>query len=304
MRSLFSGGVARAGLLAMAISLVPVSLVGMPSMALAEDVTPFKDTSRLVSIGGSLTEIIFALGEQDRLVARDSTASFPEAAEALPDVGYMRALAPEGVLSVNPTALLVIDGSGPPEVLEVLEQSGVPYQTVPEGYSHQGILTKVTVIGDALGIPEKAADLVAKLDAELTAAEDATKDIETPKRVLFILSMRTGKIQASGSGTAADAIITLAGAQNAITEYDGYKALTEEAIINARPDVILMMDRGDHGAVDDELFANPAIALTPAGRDHAVIRMNGAYLLNFGPRAAAAIHDLATALYGDQAHAK
>lgn len=304
MRSLFSSGAARAGLLAMAISLVPVSLVGMSSMALAEDVTPFKDTSRLVSIGGSLTEIIFALGEQGRLVARDSTASFPEAAEALPDVGYMRALAPEGVLSVNPTALLVIEGSGPPEVLEVLEQSGVPYQTVPEGYSHQGILTKVTVIGDALGIPEKAADLVAKLDAELTVAEDATKDIETPKRVLFILSMRTGKIQASGSGTAADAIITLAGAQNAITEYSGYKALTEEAIINARPDVILMMDRGDHGAVDDELFANPAIALTPAGRDHAVIRMNGAYLLNFGPRAAAAIHDLATALYGDQAHAK
>lgn len=290
MRSLFFGGGIRAGVLVLAMS----------SMAMAEDVTPFADTSRLVSIGGSLTEIVYALGEEDKLVARDSTGSFPEAAKALPDVGYMRALAPEGVLSVNPTALLVIDGSGPPEVIEVLQQSGVSFQSVPEGYSHEGILTKVKVVGAALGVADKAADLIAKLDADLSAAEDATKDITERKRVLFILSTRGGKIQASGMGTAAHGIITLAGGVNAITEYEGYKALTEEAIIDAKPDVILMMDRGgDHGAADEDLFGNPAISLTPAGENHAVIRMNGAYLLNFGPRAASAIHDLTTALYGD-----
>lgn len=267
---------------------------------LAADIVPFADTSRLVSIGGSLTEIIYALGEDGRLVARDSTGTYPEAATALPDVGYMRALAPEGVLSVSPSALLVIDGSGPPEVLDVLQQSGVPYQTVPEGFSHEGILAKVRAVGTALDVKEKAEALVAELDADLKAAEEVTKDIEPRKRVLFILSMQGGKIQASGTGTAADGIIQLAGATNAVTEYEGYKALTEEAIVNAKPDVILMMDRGgDHSAADSDLFSHPAIALTPAGENHAIIRMDGAYLLNFGPRAASAIRDLAHALYGD-----
>ena len=82
------------------------------------------DASRLVSIGDSITEIIFALGEQDRLVARDSTSTYPPAATALPDVGYMRALSPEGVLSVNPSAIVAVEGSGPVETLDVLKKAG------------------------------------------------------------------------------------------------------------------------------------------------------------------------------------
>ncbi|GLQ54650.1 heme/hemin ABC transporter substrate-binding protein [Devosia nitrariae] len=261
---------------------------------------PFVDTSRVVSIGGSLTEIIYALGEEDRLVARDQTAVYPPEVQELPDVGYMRALAPEGVLSVSPTALLVIEGSGPPEALDVLSQAGVDYRTVPESYSHEGILAKVRAVGEALDVEDKAETLIVQLDAALTAAEERTARIAEPKRVLFILSMQGGKINASGTGTAANGILELAGAVNAIEDYAGYKALTEEAIIEAAPDVILMMDRGgDHDATADELFAHPAIALTPAGKNHAVIKMDGAYLLGFGPRTAEAVTDLAEALYPD-----
>lgn len=268
--------------------------------AAAQTLHPFADSSRLVSIGGSLTEIIYALGEQGRLVARDQTALYPAAVAELPDVGYMRSLAPEGVLSVGPSALLVIEGSGPPEALEVLSGAGVEYQTVPESFSAEGILTKVRAVGQALDVADKAEVLVSELDAQLKAAQARTADIAERKRVLFVLSTDGGKIQASGTGTAADGIIALAGALNAITDYSGYKALTEEAIIAAAPDVILMMDRGgDHGATNLELFANPAIALTPAGRNHAIIRLEGSYLLGFGPRAAAAVSDLVDALYGE-----
>src|SRR5690606_30251666 len=99
---------------------------------------------------------------------------------------------------------------------------------------------------------------------------------------LFVLSLDGGKIQASGTGTAADGMIALAGAQNVITEYSGYKALTEEAIIEAAPDAILMMDRGgDHAATDAELLAHPAIALTPIADTKAIYRLDGSYLLGF-----------------------
>ena len=275
-----------------------VALASLPTNA--QELHPFADSSRLVSIGGSLTEIIYALGEEGKLIARDQTATYPEAAAALPDVGYMRQLAPEGVLSVSPSALLVIEGSGPPEALEVLSHAGVEYQTVPESFSHDGILTKVRAVGQALGVPDKAEALANEIDTALKAVEQRTADITTRKRVLFVLSAEGGKIQASGTGTAADGIIALAGAVNAIDEYSGYKALTEEAIIEAAPDVILMMDRGgDHSASNADLIGNPAIALTEAGRNHAIIRLDGAYLLGFGPRTAEAVSDLVDALYGE-----
>ena len=283
-------------------AIVAVSLMlalSTPTLTFADDLKPFADTSRLVSIGGSLTEVIYALGEEKRLVARDQTATYPPAALALPDVGYMRALAPEGVLSVTPTALLVIEGSGPPEALDVLAHAGIDYQTVPESFSHDGILTKVRAVGQALGVVDKAEALAAELDASLKAVEARTSVVPERKKVLFILSTQGGKIQASGTDTAANGIIELAGAVNAITDYSGYKALTEEAIIAANPDFILMMDRGgDHGGTDAELLAHPAIALTTAGKNHAIIRLDGAYLLGFGPRTAAAVGELVDALYG------
>lgn len=266
-----------------------------------EGESTFRDPSRIASVGGSVTEIVYALGEEDKLVARDSTSLYPEEATSLPDVGYMRQLSPEGVLSVNPSGLLVLEGSGPKETIDVLRKASVPLITVPETYDHAGILEKIRVVGHALGIEEKAAGLSAKVDADLAAAEKLTSGIPDKKRVLFILSMQGGKVLAAGSETAASGIIELAGGVNAVEGFSGYKQLSDEAVILARPDVVLMMNRGGgHEFSDDELFGHPAIAPTPAGQARRVVRMDGNYLLGFGPRTASAIRDLAIALYSDQ----
>ncbi|RWL48081.1 MAG: hemin ABC transporter substrate-binding protein [Mesorhizobium sp.] len=265
-----------------------------------EGTTVFSDTSRIASIGGSITEIVCALGEEDRLVARDSTSDYPEAAAKLPDVGYMRALSPEGVLSVNPTGILALQGSGPKEAVDVLKKSSVPFIEVPDRYNHEGILEKIRVVGKALGVEAKAEKLVAETDAKLTAAERQTATIKERKRVLFVLSTQGGKILAAGSDTAADGIIRLAGAVNAVEGFSGYKGMTDEAIVSARPDVILTMKGGGPPISEEELFANPAVASTPAGTNRKMISMWGGYLLGFGPRTAEAIHDLAVSLYGNQ----
>jgi len=269
--------------------------------AAEEGVTVFPDASRIAAVGGSVTEIVYALGEEKKLVARDSTSVYPEAAFALPDVGYMRQLSPEGVLSVNPTGLLMLEGSGPKETIDVLKKASVPLIMVPETYDHAGILDKIRVVGLALGVEDKAATLSGQVDADLAAAEKLTAGIPEKKRVLFILSMQGGKIMAAGAHTAANGIIEMAGAANAVEGYPGYKQLSDEAAILAKPDIILMMDRGgDHNLPDDEIFNHPALASTPAGQNRKLIRMDAAYLLGFGPRTAGAIKDLATALYGDE----
>ncbi|MBZ9732268.1 hemin ABC transporter substrate-binding protein [Mesorhizobium sp. CA18] len=278
---------------------VLLAVVLQPAKA-DEGMTVFSDSSRIVSIGGSITEIVYALGEEGRLVARDSTSSYPEAAAKLPDVGYMRALSPEGVLSVNPTGILALQGSGPKEAVDVLKKSSVPFVEVPDHYNHEGILEKIRVVGKALGGEAKAEKLAAETDAKLTAAEKQTAAIKDRKRVLFVLSTQGGKILAAGSDTAADGIVKLAGAVNAVESFSGYKSMTDEAIVSARPDVILTMKGGGPPISEEELFANPAVASTPAGADRKMISMAGGYLLGFGPRTAEAIHDLAVSLYGNQ----
>lgn len=259
------------------------------------------DTSRLVSIGGDVTEIVYALGEEKRLIARDSTSLYPEAATKLPDVGYMRALSPEGILAVNPSAIIAVDGSGPPEALTVLRNASIPFETVPQSYDRDGILKKIVTVGDLLGVPDKAKALEEKVASDLDAAIGASEKRPEAerKRVLFILSAQGGKIMGSGTGTAADGIIKLAGAINAVGVFPGYKPLTDEAIIEAKPDVILVMDHGgDHTITDDDLLKQPAISLTPAAEQKAIIRMDGLHLLGFGPRTASAVRELNAAIYG------
>jgi iron complex transport system substrate-binding protein len=259
------------------------------------------DSSKLVTIGGAITEIVYALGEENRLVARDATSMYPEEALKLPDVGYMRALSPEGVIAVNPTAILAVEGSGPADALAVLKSAGIPFELVPEGYDRAAILKKIDVVGNFLGVPEKAKALEAKVGADLDAAiADAAKRPENErKRVLFILSFQNGKIMAAGDKTAADGIIGLAGAINATGgTFEGYKPITDEAVINAKPDVIMVMTRPGHGASDEEVLAHPAISVTPAAASKSILRMNSLHLLGFGPRTASAIRDLNKELYG------
>lgn len=281
---------------------VAAALILGSSAAFAAEITPFDDTSRVVSIGGSLTEIIYALGEESHLVARDSTATYPEAATKLPDIGYMRALSAEGVLSVDPTAILVVQGSGPTEALAVLASAGVPYVEVPDSFSHQGILDKVAAVGAALGVPDKAKVLAGELDIQLKSVEAITAKVAAPRRVLFVLSVQDGKLMASGTGTAADGIIRLAGAVNAIGAYEGYKLLNDEAVIAAQPEVVLVMSNaGDSTTSDANVLGNPGIAQTPAGQNKALIRMDGSYLLGFGPRTPRALLDLVHRLYPETA---
>jgi len=275
---------------------------GSAPAAAPPPVKPFADTSRVVVIGGSLLEIIYALGAESHVVARDATGNYPPAAVRLPSVGYMRALSPEGVLSVNPSAILAIAGSGPATALDVLARAGVPFDEVPESYSATGIVDKVLAVGTALGAEEKAKMLADRLRTELAAVERLAAQAPVKKRVLFVLSLAGGKVMASGSGTAADGIIRLAGAVNAVAGFSGYKPLDAEAVIAARPDAILVMaNGGDDSTGDAALLDNPGIALTPAGRAHALIRMDGEYLLGFGPRTPNAIRELIGRLYPDLA---
>jgi iron complex transport system substrate-binding protein len=251
---------------------------------------------RIVAVGGAVTEIVYALGEESRLVARDTTSNHPPAAVALPDVGYIRALSAEGVLSVNPDMILSETGAGPIETIELLREAAVPVVEVNGGFSREAIGEKVMTVAAVLGVPEKGSALAAQVDAEIAAAMAEIDTAHRPK-VLFVLSTAGGRVMAGGENTSADAIITLAGGQNAAVGFEGFKPITDEAIVTSGAEVILMMDRGgDHDASLADLKAHPSLGQTPAVQKGALVRIDGMLLLGFSVRTGQAISDLAAAL--------
>lgn len=273
--------------------------------AMAEGPQAHPDAQRILAVGGTVTEIIYTIGEQDRLIGRDSSSTYPPEALDLPDVGYMRRLSAENLLSLRPDLIIAEEGAGPPEAVALLQSSGIAFETIPAGEDAVSLEARITAVAQALGEAEAVEPYLDEIRADLARLE-ALKAGVTPRRVLFILSLQGGRVLASGTHTAADAMIRLAGAENAVTDFTGYKPLTDEAIISAAPDLILMMQRDPIGDTDPilqepgeaQIWSMPAIAATPAGESRAILRMDAQYLLGFGPRTGKAGLDLHRAIYG------
>lgn len=243
------------------------------------------EPQRIVSIGGAITEIVYALGAGEQVVGSDTTSYFPPQAANTPKVGYQRALSAEGIISLSPDLVLLSPESGPPPVLAQLESVGLKLVRLKAGRNLNDVRTNMRTIGDALGQSEKATALIKDFMQDETKLHAVISDAGQRKRVLFILQPGGGPPMVSGAHTAADSIIALAGGENAVVDYNGYKLLTPESAIAAEPDVILLTSQGleAFGGIDG-LRRLPGLALTPAIKNNDVIAMDALLLLGFGPR--------------------
>jgi len=254
------------------------------------------DTSRIVSIGGTVTEILHDLGADDSIVAVDTTSLYPpEMLRERPNVGYMRALSAEGVLSMSPSLLLVTEGAGPPDVIDVLKRASVPYVTISDEATPEAVADRIRRIGQVVCEEAAAVELAETVKARFAALETAVAAVDEPKRVLFVMSVQNGRPMVGGANTAADAIIRLAGAENAAASLEGYKPMSDEAVLEAAPDALLMMESSAHRGGD--VLAEPAFRLTPAAETGTLVTMDGLLLLGFGPRTPMAAARLAETLY-------
>ncbi|MDX2081484.1 MAG: ABC transporter substrate-binding protein [Terrimicrobiaceae bacterium] len=251
--------------------------------------------SRIVSIGGAATETVFAIGAGDRVVGVDTTSTFPSEATKLPQVGYQRALSAEGIASLNPDLVILPATAGPPTAVAQLEQLKVPLLRLEEGHTVEAAANRIREIGEALGLVAAADKLAAELEREAAAVVPPS----TPApRVLFVMSAGGRAPMVAGTNTAADSAIRLAGGQNVVTDFEGYKQLTPEALVTLAPEVIVTTSRtvaanGDAKRAADLL---PGLEMTPAGQSNRLVVMEDLYLLGFGPRAGEALGELARRL--------
>ncbi|MGK9166244.1 ABC transporter substrate-binding protein [Inquilinus limosus] len=251
---------------------------------------------RIAVAGGDLTEIVYALHAQDRIVGVDTTSLYPPAARELPDIGYLRQLSAEGILSLGPDLVLTTTSAGPPAVLEQIRSAGTPLEILPEGFTAEGVVAKIEGVEKALGLPDQGLSQAVRADFA-TVAEAVAKATSKP-RVLFVLSITNGAPLGGGRGTAADGMIRLAGGTNAVGEIERYKPLSPEAVAAAAPDVVVIAGHAvePNGGMD-KITKLPVFAETPAAKTGRIISMDSLYLLGFGPRTPQAVRDLAAAIH-------
>jgi len=255
---------------------------------------------RIVSIGGAVTEVLYEIGIQDRIVAVDTTSLYPaEALQTKPNVGYLRALSAEGVLAMSPDLIIMEKDAGPPETVALLDQARIPVVHVQAGYEAETLPEKILEVAAAVGQEEKGKRIADRVATEFARLKKDLEAVEHPKRVLFILSLIDGRPMAAGANTAANAIIQLAGAENVFADAQGYKTISPEAAAALQPDAILMITRSGAPEEGEDILSRPAFAETPAAKSGAFIKMDGLYLLGFGPRTPEAARELATKLYPD-----
>ncbi|HDJ1439757.1 TPA: ABC transporter substrate-binding protein [Serratia rubidaea] len=234
---------------------------------------------RIVSIGGDVSEIVYALGAGDELVARDSTSLSPAALQSLPDVGYMRQLNAEGILALRPTLVLASDLAQPALVFRQLADSGVRVVHIPADSAPEAVSEKITAVAAALDRKSQGKRLIAHYRQQLAALNARP----LPVKVLFIMSHGGMTPMAAGQDTAADAAIRAAGLRNAMQGFSHYRPLSQEGVIASAPDLLLVGRDGVKtlGGVQ-QLWQLPGVALTPAGKKRRVLVVDDMALLGFG----------------------
>ncbi|MFE0852733.1 heme/hemin ABC transporter substrate-binding protein [Streptomyces mutabilis] len=257
---------------------------------------------RIVPLSGSLSEIVFTLGLGDRVVARDVTATFEQAAK-LPVVTRGHDVSAESVLSLKPDLVIAETTTGPEEAVDQIRAAGVPVLFVEAAGGLDDVGPRIQAVADALGVPAAGKELTRRSEQRIEAVREDVPHGERPRVAFLYLRGSASVYLIGGKGSGAGSLIEAAGAVDAGAasglEKD-FTAITSEALVKAAPDAILVMSKGleSVGGVDG-LVKIPGVAQTPAGLDRRIVSVEDGVLLNYGPRTDRVLKSVVAQLYGE-----
>ncbi|MGD1847691.1 MAG: hemin ABC transporter substrate-binding protein [Salibacteraceae bacterium] len=240
------------------------------------------EAQKIVSLNGAISETIAAAGYAHQLVGVDVTSTYPESVAKVPKVGYNRNIQAEGVLALSPTLILGNEGNLKPEVRQQFKSVSVKTVLFPKReWTLEGTEKLLRDICDQIDATDKVDPMMIEIKEKLSQVQP----FETAPRVLFIYARGAGTLLAAGSGTQMQAIIEMAGGQNAVSGFEQFKPLTSESLVEANPEVILMFSGGLESLEGTSgLLEVPGVIETSAGQNEAIVTMDGPLLSNFGPR--------------------
>lgn len=252
---------------------------------------------RIVVAGGSLTEIVFAIGAGDEVVGVDKTSNYPEKVKQLPQIGYWKLLNIEGILSLKPSLFITLNDAEPDNVISQVKQANVDVlalQRVPG--TLELLYDNIDKISAKLNKPNEGKQLITRLQQNLSQIQNNIAKQPKKTKVLFLMSMG-GTNAVAGKNTTADALINIAGGENLAT-HNSYKSYTPESLIAMNPEVILLSTHSvnEMGGMD-KLNTIPGITETAAFKNHRIVTIDDSYLFGIGPRVDEVVKVLYQAFY-------
>ncbi|HEY7773616.1 MAG TPA: ABC transporter substrate-binding protein [Marinagarivorans sp.] len=249
--------------------------------------SPALATERLITAGGTLTDIVFALGEENRLLAIDDTSTSPDAAAQLPKIGYFRSLSTEGVLKFEPDTFWGIAGTGSDKTLQQLKAIGVEVEIFPRPQSVEEFFSLLTDIGARLGKSRSAEQLIDALRRDIGQPKP-----QGPLSALFVLQASERGIVAAGTNTVPAVLMNYNGLVN-IASHEGFKPLSIEHIALNPPDFIVAPAHTVATAGGAEAFCNnPQMRLVPAANSCTLLVMDALLTLGMTTQLPKAINEL------------
>jgi len=272
-----------------------------------------EDTSRILALDvyGTLSRTVFELGLGDSVVGRDVSTQFDEAGDLPLVTQNGHDLAAEAMLELDPTVILTDTSLGPWDVILQMRDAGIPVVVVDGGRSLDNLTSLTLEVATALGVPDEGEELAQRIEAEVAdvvAEIDAVApdELSGQLRTLFLyVRGQSGVYYLFGEDSGADSLIDALGLYDVAEEIDwgGMKPVTDEAVVAAQPDLVLMMTKGldSVDGVDGLLERLPALANTPAGEHQRFVDMEDSQILGFGPQTADVLNALAVAVYAPEA---
>ena len=232
---------------------------------------------KIISAGSAVTELLIALGQQDKIIAVDVTSQLPQGMTR-PMVGYHRQLSSEGLLATGANQVIGSDEMGPKTTLDQLKSAGIEVDIVNTKPTPEGLMERIDQLASLTHSEQKAQSVKHQVQKQLDELSKNKPQTGTEKKVLFLLIHEGRPANVAGKNTTPDEIIHLAGALNpAAKELESYRPLSNEAIIEMQPDVVLVSTRSfkQMGGADAVLKALPMLAATPAGQQKQIIPIDG-----------------------------
>jgi len=250
---------------------------------------------RIVVLAPSLTEVVYGLGEGDRVVGVCAQCDYPEAAARVPRVGGYLTPSVEVILGVRPDLVLVVPSPGNREAVRTLERAGVRV-LVTADRTLDDLWGAIAAIADALGVPDRGRAMTARIQGDLEAVRTQVARLP-PRRVLLVVGHRP--LIVAGGGTLQDELLRIAGGVNVMADAgSAFPQVPLELVVARAPDVILDAAMGTE-AGGQELFAS--LTTVPAVRDGRIVPLAPDQLFRAGPRVGEAAALLAEALHAETA---
>ncbi|MCC9042183.1 ABC transporter substrate-binding protein [Myroides sp. M-43] len=244
---------------------------------------------RIISLNGAISETLVVLGEKENIIAVDVTSTYPtDLKETAQDLGHTSKISVESIMALKPTVIYATEKDLKDDFKASLQKANIRLEILKQEFTLEGSKQLIQAVAKSLN-KDNYKELQDKIDQDL---EGVVKFEKAPK-VLFIYARGAATLLVAGDKTPANSIINLAGGQNAVTEFEDFKPLTPESLLNSNPDYILMFTTGleSMGGVDGVLKID-GISKTNAGKNKKIIAMDGQLLNGFGPRVGQAAKEL------------